>query len=258
MLSPDELDPMVLSPLVLCTVVLSTTELDTVELGPSVLSRLVLTPVVLSPVEVWPDGLEDSELRSAELSADVLSPVDAVARDVDSDEIDLMELGPLLLGSVELGSVDVDSSGFSEDSDVVGSSELEDPVSEAVKLRELEEDPWFDALVRDEVSELAGSELVAPGELDCVPVVSGWLAVVRRSLVELLKLCSEEDEAKLLSGLELGLRLSDSLLPLLVCSEDADDARLLSSDVVASEVERDPPLVLLSGPDDVLDSTSLD
>lgn len=41
-------------------------------------------------------------------------------------------------------------------------------------------------LVGDEASELKGRELVAPGELDCVSVVSGELEVVRKSLAELL------------------------------------------------------------------------
>lgn len=259
MLSADELEPMVLSPVVLgsaelVSVVLSPIELDSVELGPTVLSSLVLAPVVLSSVE---------------LCSDELASVDVGPRDVDSDDIcsvelasevlGSVELGPPLLGSVELDSMDVDSDA-SEDADAVGSNELEDSVSEAVKLRELEEDSCSEALVRDEASELAGRKLVAPGELDCVSVVSGALEVVRNSLVEVLEIWSEEDDAKLLSRLELWLKLSDSLLPLLVCSsEDADDGRLLSSDVLASEVEKGSVLVLLSSrPDEVLDSNLVD
>lgn len=68
-----------------------------------------------------------------------------------------------------------------------------------------------------------------------------------------------EDDSKLLSGLELGFRLSDSLLPLLVCSsEDADDTRLLASDVLASVVEKSSLVLLSPKPDEELDSTSLD
>lgn len=244
-LSADELEPMVLSPVVLRPVVLGSAELDSVELGPTVLSSLVLAPEVLSSVE---------------LCSDEFASVDVGPRDVDSDDdcsVELgsevlasVELGPPLLGSVELDSTDVDSDA-SEDADAVGSNELEDSVSEAVKLRELEDDSCSEALVRDEASELAGRELVAPGELDCVSVVSGALEVVRKSV---------EDDAKLLSALELGFRVSDSLLPLLVCSsEEADDGRLLSSDVLASEVEKGSLLVLLSSrPDEVLDSAPLD
>lgn len=244
MLSPDELEPMVLSPVVLCSVVLgsielvlSPLELSSVEPGLVVLSSLVLAPDVLSSVEVC---------------SDELGPVDVGSKDVDSDEFGSVELGPPLLGdSVELGSMDVDSDA-SEEADEVGSNELDNSVSEAVELKELEDDSWSEALVRDEASELAGMELVAPGELDCVSLVSGGLEVVRRSLVEVLATCSVEDDSKLLSVLELGFRLSDSLLPLLVCSsEDVDETRLLTSDVLAS-------VVVLSRPDEELDSASLD
>lgn len=65
---------------------------------------------------------------------------------------------------------------------------------------------------------------------------------------------SVEDGTKLLSGLELGSRLSDSLLPLLEgSSEDADDAALL-----ASEVEKASLVVLSSRPEEELDPASLD
>lgn len=114
-------------------------------------------------------------------------------------------------------------------------------------------------LVADEASELKGRELVAPGELDCVSVVSGGLEVVRRSLVELLGTWPVEDDSRLLSGLKLVFWLSDSLLPLLVCSsEDADDARLLASAVLASDVEKGSLVVLSSWPDEEIGSDSLD
>lgn len=253
MLSPDELEPIVLSPVVLCSVVLgsieldsvvlSPLELDSVELGPTVLSSLVLAPVVLP---------------SLVACSDELGSVDVGSKDVDSDEIGSVELGPPLLGSVELGSMDVDSDA-SEDADEVGSNELDNSVSEAVELKELEADSCSEALVRDEASELTGMELVAPGELDCVSLVSGGLEVVKRSLVEVLATCSVEDDSKLLSGLELGFRLSDSLLPLLVCSsEDADDAGLLTSDVLASVVEKSSLVLLSSEADEELNSASLD
>lgn len=68
-----------------------------------------------------------------------------------------------------------------------------------------------------------------------------------------------EDDSRLLSGLKLVFWLSDSLLPLLVCSsEDADDARLLASAVLASEVEKGSLVALSSWPDEELDSASLD
>lgn len=68
-----------------------------------------------------------------------------------------------------------------------------------------------------------------------------------------------EDDSRLLSGLKLVFWLSDSLLPLLFCpSEDADDARLLASAVLASEVEKGSLVVLSSWPDEELDSASLD
>lgn len=254
MLSADELDPMVLSPVVLRPVVLGSDELDPVELGPTVLSSLVLAPVVPSSMELCPD-----ELASVDVGPRDVDSVEICSLELASEVLASVELGPPLLGSVDLDSTDVDSDA-SEDADAVGSNELEDSVSEAVKLRELEEDSEYEALVRDDASELAGRELVAPGELDCVPVVSGALEVVRNSLAELLEICSLEDDATLLSALELGFRLSDSLPPLLVCSsEEADDARLLGSDVLASGVEKGSlVLVVSTGPDEVLDSTSLD
>lgn len=254
MLSAEELEPMVLSSVVLRSVVLGSAELDSVELGPTVLSSLVLAPVVLSSVELCSDELASVDVGPRDVDSDDICSVE-----VASEVLGSVELGPPLLGSVELDSMDVDSDA-SEDADAFGSNELEDSVSEAVKLREVEDDSWSVALVRDEASELAGRELVAPGELDCVSVVSGALEVVRNSLAELLEICSLADDTKLLSGLELGLRLSDSLLPLLVCSsEDADDGRLLSSDVLASEVEKVSVLVVLSSrPDEVLDSAPLD
>ena len=77
--------------------------------------------------------------------------------------------------------------------------------------------------------------------------------------MELVATCSVEDVTKLLSGVELGLRLSDSLLPVLVGpSEDVDDTGLLASDVLAPEVERVSLVVLSSRPDEELDPVSLD
>lgn len=262
MLSPEE----VLSTVVLCSVVLGSCEVDSVELSPMELGSVELASEVLSSVKLCPDELgsvdvgskdvdsDDScsvelgsevlgsvELGPVELSADELSSMDVVARDVDSDDIDSVELEPALLGSMEADSMDVDSDA-SDDADAVGSMELDVTVSEAAELNELEEGSSVAEPVRDEASELIGRELVAPGELDCVPLVSGRLEVVRMSLVEVPALC---------------LRLSDSLLALLVCSsEDAEDIGLLASEVLASEVA-EVSIVLSPKPGDELDSVPL-
>lgn len=194
------------------------------------------------PVELGSDVLASVELGPVGLSAEELSPIDVVARDVDSDDIASLELGPTLLVSADaVDSIDVDSDA-PDDADAVDSTELLVSVSEAAELNELDDNSSVADVVKDEASELAGMELVAPGELDWVWLVSDRLEVVIISLVELRALV---------------LGPSDSLLPLLDCSsEDAEDIGLLASEVLASGVE-DASLVLCSSPDDAVDSVPL-
>jgi hypothetical protein len=219
---------------------LDSVEICSVEVAPGeVLSAEVLCSVVLGSCEVDCVELSPRELGPVEIPADELASIEVVTRDVDSDEIDSVELDSKLLVSAELDSMDVVPEVSDDADDSVDSAELEVSVADAMVLRELEEGSSLTELDKDKVSELAGRELVAPG--DCVSVVMDRVEVVRISLVEL----------------SVGwLRLSDSLLSLLVCSsEDAEDVGLLTSEVLASEVET--LSLVLSVPRDELDSVIL-